>query len=46
MNTTARLSSMTLAAMLTLAMLMGVDALAVSDAPAAQLAQQAHTQRA
>ncbi len=48
MNTAAaasRLSSLTLAAVLTLCMLVGVNALAVMDSPAPQLAQ-ASTARA
>jgi hypothetical protein len=41
--TTARLSSLTLAALLTLSMLLGVHALAQHDSPAPQLAQAAAT---
>ena len=42
---TAALASLALAAVLTLAMLAGVDTLARTDAPAQQMAQ-AHTPRA
>ena len=39
MNTTARLSSLALAAVFTLAMLLGVNSLATVDTGAAQVAQ-------
>lgn len=43
---TTRLASMTAAAAMTLAMLMGINGLAVSDAPDALIARVAATQQA